>query len=236
MKFCCVMLLFLATYSFVCLANTTSELSICFEEWRPYAYKNASKVATGDVIKQLKTHAKTLNIKLTFQELPYTRCIYSVKKGVIDIALFTDGSDGLTLLSQVISNWDLIVVSNAALSIKTRTDFENSKIVSVMLARDYIYPKPLIELLNSYNKRVVKASYYITKEQDIGRVFSYVLDGRVDAILVDKKWAESAKMNLKLDIVLGNWIIHREPQYAGYSDLSPNKIALVNQLLDKLTF
>lgn len=235
MKFCCVMLSFLLTYPLVGLAKDSSELSICFEEWRPYAYMNASKVAKGVVIKQLNTHAKALNIKLTLLELPNTRCIYSVKAGDIDIALFTDPSDGLTLLPQVVTNWDIIVVSRAAEAIKTKTDFEDPKIESVMIARDYIYPKPLLDLLTSYNKRVVKASYYITKEHDITRVFSYVLDGRVDSMLVDRKWAESAKINMKLDIVLGNWIVHREPQYAGYSKLSPNKILIVKQLLDKLT-
>ena len=172
-------------------AEKLATLKICYEAWRPYAFKDSDGRYRGSILNHLQDKAKKQKVSLLFEELPFIRCVNGAREGVYDVALFVDSTDELVMLPKPIASWDIVVVTQKHLPLATKEAFEREDIKRVLIARDYIYPEVMLENIERLNKTLMTASYYIKGEQDIPRVFSYLISGRVDAMLIDKAWANT---------------------------------------------
>ncbi|WP_448564590.1 hypothetical protein [Thalassotalea ganghwensis] len=234
MKLLSVLLLLLVgcNMSAIAFAKNVSSVDVCYEEWRPYAFKDEKGDFHGVTINKLRNRAEQLGITLTFFELPFSRCAIGTKGGIYDVALFVDDTDELTLIPKPIAYWDIAVVTHKDKPLLSKNAFENPNIKRVLLGRDYIYPAAMLEQLDSLEKVLVTASYYIRGDRDIPRVFSYLMAGQVDAMLIDKAWAEQVMPYYKLPLVSSSWLLYQQPQYAGYGSLGKSKLAVIIKLFE----
>lgn len=234
MKLFFVLLLLLVSGNInsIAIAKSVSSVDVCYEEWRPYAFKDAQGDFQGITIDKLRRRAEELSLHLVINELPFTRCVLGTKGGIYDVALFVDDTDELSLLPQAIASWDIAVITHKDHPLVNEKAFENPKIRRVLLARDYTYPAAMLEQLDTLDKVLVTASYYIRGDRDIPRVFSYLMAGQVDAMLIDKAWAEQVMPYYKLPLVSSSWLLYQQPQYAGYGSRGKTKLAVLNKLFE----
>jgi len=209
----------------------STELNVCYEEWRPYAYKTKSGIYTGIILDKLLNTAKNNDIQLRLHELPHPRCIESVKSNKMDFALFVDNNDGLKLLNKKLSNWELAIATRVGEMPSEEQKLVAQHINKITIARDYVYPDALNDLLAQLQKPVIKVSHYIQKKEDAYRIFRALLDYRVDAMVVDRVWANNVKSELSLPFEVSTWTLHKEPQFVGYSYQSAQKESAINTLL-----
>lgn len=211
--------------------SLSTELNVCYEEWRPYAYKTKSGIYTGVILDKLLKTAKSTDIQLVLHELPHTRCIEAVKGKKMDFALFVDVNDGLNLLNKKLSTWELAIATRAGEMPSEEQKLSAQYIKNITIARDYVYPEALNKLLVQLNKPIIKVSHYVQQKEDAYRIFRALLDYRVDAMVVDRVWANNVKSELSLPFEVSTWTLHKEPQFVGYSYQSDQKESAINTLL-----
>ena len=211
--------------SSVFMACTTSaeEISLCYEEWRPYAYKTKKGEYTGIVIDRLKASALKYNTKLKFHELPHSRCVISVKNLHIDFALFIDDTEKMHTLENSVASWDLAIITRPGQMPSEQEMLSADHIKQVIIARDYEYPQYVTDYLASIDKNILEASYYVGNDKDVIRIFSLLLQKKGDAMVVDKLWSQEVKALFNLPVEISDWVIHSEPQYIGYYKVPTEK-------------
>ena len=159
----------------ISLTVSATEISLCYEEWRPYAYKTSDGRFNGSVIERLKSAAKKHNVRLVFHELPHSRCILSVKGLKIDFALFVDETEHMPMLNNAVATWDLAIITRPGEMPTEQEKLTAHHIKQIIIARDYDYPKEVLNYFSSINKKVLEASYYIGNEKDVIRIFNLLL-------------------------------------------------------------
>lgn len=68
------------------------ELRLCFHRWAPYAYDNGSG-AEGLAVDLAREAFSRIGDRVTFVQMPVTRCRLSILYGALDGMLFDDGDD-----------------------------------------------------------------------------------------------------------------------------------------------
>lgn len=226
MKLAIVLLLI----NFTAVANSQESLSICFEEWRPFAYTENGQLK-GKVVKQLALAANKLDIKLEFSELPYKRCIDKVKKGHIDFSLFVDKDDKLQLITPAIASWNIVAVTNEQLTLDSLDDLKSRHNMRIIISQDYQYPNVFTVLVQSLPAKILKVSYYVTNEQEAITLFSLLTHNRADVMLVDLTWASHLKRQHNLPVNISPFILHTAPQFIGYHKASKDKVKLMRSVI-----
>ncbi|NVK25518.1 MAG: hypothetical protein HWE10_11365 [Gammaproteobacteria bacterium] len=184
----------------------------------------------GVVVDKLKAGMIANNASVSFSDYPHGRCVESVRMGKVDFALFVDQQDRLAMLDEPLADWDLAVVSHT--KIDAEQDFQAEQFNKVIIARDYEYPPELMRKLKTFNKSLIRKSYFFTKDEEITALFELLKRGRADALVVDQVWANYMKNKLNLDIHVSDWTLYSEPQYVGYNEsLDSKKLSLMNQIL-----
>ncbi|NMP31813.1 transporter substrate-binding domain-containing protein [Thalassotalea sp. M1531] len=215
---------------FSIFAKEEKKISACFEEWSPYAFVGKNGEATGSSIEFLQRKVKDFNYFISYKQLPHARCVELVKNKEFDFVLHVDKADGVALIEHPIADWELTlaVVPNSPIAMKA--DHSSNKI-KLLTARGYEYPEKVAEIINSEQFEVSTASFNSEKPESIKRLFSILTSGRVDAILIDKKWADLVIAKYNINATTLDYTLHKEPQYIGYHPDNKIKAALLAKAL-----
>lgn len=121
-----------------------SEVSFCFNDWPPYATKSADGAA-GISVSIIEQAAQRIGIQVSFQELPWNRCLQKVKDGEVDAVIdaaerpeFIQGPTSFSLFS------DTFWVREDS-GIKNYSDISGGR---VGLVDGYNYSGPLLAYLD----------------------------------------------------------------------------------------
>lgn len=212
--------------------NAENNYSFCFEEWTPYAYLNEQGQAAGESIDLLQQRLLPTGIHAVFKQFPYQRCIELAKNKKIDFVLYVDASDGLELMTPAIADWELTFAVRQDSSF-SMAEIANSIGLKVLVARDYTYPDKLLAKMAHWPLNISKASFETENAQQVKRLFSILTSGRVDAILIDKVWADLMIATYKLPVKLLKEAVHVEPQFIGYHKDNQAKAEVVSALLQQ---
>lgn len=207
--------------------NSVNKFSFCFEVWRPYAYLNEQGQAIGEHIDFLESTAEPYGYQLSFNEMPFRRCLKEVQQGHIDFAMHVDETDAVELIEHPMGSWDLLFAykdKNSRQQIKNK----DSK---VLISRDYVYPKAVMDTLSSMSVQIVTESFYTSTSYEVKNLFRLVESGFVDAMLVDKAWAQHALSNQEINVVLDDKVLYSQPYYLGYAKGNKEKANFLLQAL-----
>jgi len=207
--------------------NSATKLSFCFEVWQPFAYLNEQGDAAGEHIAFLQNAAEPYGFQLSFNEMPFKRCLKEVKQGHIDFAMHVDENDGVQLIDHPMGSWDLLFAYKDK---DSRRQIKN-KDRKILVARDYAYPKKVMDKLNSMSVQVVTESFYTRTPYEVKKLFKLVESGFVDAILVDKSWAQYELSKQEINVVLDDEVLYSQPYYFGYAKGNEEKADFLLQAL-----
>ncbi|WP_085300565.1 substrate-binding periplasmic protein [Cognaticolwellia mytili] len=196
-------------------ARGENRFSFCFEVWQPFSSVDEHGLANGRDIDFLKSALEPFDYQLTFIELPFKRCLKEVQQGNIDFALHVDETDGIKLIDYPMGSWDLLFAykNEKTASLPFNSNNKQSKI---LIARDYTYPKEVIDKLMAMSVEILNGSFYTSTSNEVKNLFKLVESGMVDAILVDKAWAEYELLRQNIKITLADTLLYSEPQFIGY--------------------
>jgi len=197
---------------------TGQTFKVCYEEWRPYAYTE-NNTSVGTIINKMQQVSLKHDLTFEFLELPHSRCLKSVDDGVNDLVLFVDQNDGYEMFPSAISYWHI------TLAIRESDEYLklfDPKIAArrIMVSREYHYDNSVYLALESLKARVVKGSYYAISENEIRNLFRFLSGGQVDAIMIDRTWANLMIQRYDLPVKLVPEFLISEPQFVGYKSLT----------------
>ncbi len=198
-------------------AEAAQKLSFCYETWHPFAYVNEAGEAVGEHIEALEQALAITEYQVVFIELPFMRCLKQVKNGQIDFVLHVDETDDVKLINHPIGSWDLLLAYKYGQQNRLADD-KSSMPAKVLIARDYSYPQVVLDTLNTMAVEIIQKSFYTSNPEEVKRLFKLLEAGFVDAILVDKSWAEYEMSQQNIQVTLSEEILYSQPQYIGYVD------------------
>jgi ABC-type amino acid transport substrate-binding protein len=214
-------------------AENTKSFSFCFEIWRPFSYVNENGLADGQHIIMLKRAVDSLNYQSTFVELPFKRCLKKVQLGDIDFAIHVDETDGVKLIDYPMGSWDLFFAYGNKQ--KAAQPFNrNNEQSKILIAHDYVYPEKVIDILNSMSVEILTESFYTCTESEVKNLFKLVESGMVDAILVDKSWAQYELSKQNINVVLGDTLLYSQLQFIGYIESNTENATALLQALKNI--
>lgn len=214
--------------SFSSLANTP-KFKICFERWWPYSFVNKENIPKGIEVELIQLATQPKGIAVEFQELPYQRCLDSVRHGTHDFTLHVDRTDNLTLLDKSFTDWSL------SLAVKqgrfTQMSQLNTLAPRIMLAMEYPYPDEVYKRLKEMNAVIVERSFYEQSDEEAMAFFDVLENERIDAIIVDRQWASKMIRQYRLPVTILPEAFHNEPQFIGFREDRKEQAALLHRLL-----
>ncbi len=104
---CTILLLF----CFISTGHSQSQkpLTFCFENWKPYSFIDTNHQPSGLTIQLIELAAKRLDIPVSFELLPWKRCLFKVENGQADAVVdaskreaFLQGPTALTFYTNTI--------------------------------------------------------------------------------------------------------------------------------------
>lgn len=221
-------------FSFLCLfsANILSHsISICHEEWKPYAYEEADG-PKGIIVDKITARAKKLNVELSIMQMPHRRCVSLVKSNKVDFAMFVDQQDGVELLSTPIAFWDIAAITSADVELKSADDLHHFSGGTFIIAQDYDYPHEFLETIKQYQAEIVKVPYYLASKTEEQVFFHYVIKNQADVMLVDANWSRILKDEYDLEVNVSEFNLFSSPQYIGYFHLDEDKKEIIQRLIE----
>lgn len=210
---------------------SANEYDVCYEEWRPFAFKKSSGAFVGTIIEPLIESAKINGVVINLHELPHSRCLELVRNNTIDYALFVDDSDQLKKLNIPLASWNISLVTRQGERYNTLLDLKNSEANSVVIGRNYHYPEKVMQVLNGLNKKILTSSYYVDDEVKIRNLFRVLTEERADVMVMDRSWALTLKVLYKLPIEVAVWTLHSETQYMGYQEQSLESVTQMTKVI-----
>jgi polar amino acid transport system substrate-binding protein len=152
------------------------EVRLCFNDWPPYVFAKG-ETATGISIDVLREAARRVDLKITFQELPWKRCLAMVREGKLDGVLdamhrpeFLQGPASYSVYSNTF--W---VHDDSNLQ---KLDFGALRGKTIGLVSGYEYPDSLVEDLK---RAEVVVDYAVDDATNIRKLAF----NRIDAIVAD---------------------------------------------------
>lgn len=227
----------LLSTSLLCLVHFVSaseplKMTVCFERWWPYSFTDTAGQPQGIEIELLQASSKIHNVTFEYSELPYQRCLDSVKNGSIDFALHIDKKDNLLMLKEPYTFWSLsLAVKKGRFS--SIADL-NGLSPSVMMASEYIYPDEIYQKLKLMNAVILERSFYEQTDDDAEAFFSVLNNERIDAIVVDRRWAGKMIKNKNIPVEILPETLHEEPQFIGYIEHNKDKATKLSEMLNSL--
>ena len=203
--------------------------NVCFEEWRPFAYTE-NNLTKGTVVDKMRKLAKLHNIQFEFLELPYARCLRQIDDGSSDLVLFIDENDGFQMFATAIAYWHI------TLTIREQDEYVklfDPQIAGkrIMVSREYHYDSSVYLALENLKARVVKGSYYAISEAEIRNLFRFLTSGHVDAILIDRTWANLMIQQYELPVKLVPEFLISEPQFIGFKSISKSNLIKLKRFM-----
>jgi len=195
-------------------AGDGTGLSICFEEWAPYsAMQDGRPVGIG--VEVLEAAFAPAGLTVTFEELPYQRCIDSVRAGRHDGILYTSDEVELVAATEVTAYWLLGAFVARESPLRRLEGLEQFNGLRVGMVTGYEYPEQILAHLPAWQvDKVTDATLNLRK----------VGAGRLDVTIDDVFWGtdiigkEGLAARLLLPYVMA---VAQQPHFApGRQDLA----------------
>ena len=209
-------------------ALSAETFRFCYERWKPFSYLNDQGQYVGESIDLVKRAIAQSNITVSFKELPFARCIAAVTAGQFDFVLHSDKNEALPFVPVPINDWKITLVFHQDSKLNNDNLLPNTK---VMLSWDYQYPDEVMQYLVSNDARLVKTKYYAKDDKSTRLLFQHLVLKRVDAMLVDRAWAEYKIKHLGLPLRISPDDVYIEPQFVGYYPNGEAKAKRLERLL-----
>lgn len=152
------------------------DVSFCYNDWPPYV-STKKGVAKGISVDVTREAAKRAGLSVSFQELPWNRCLEMVRQGEIDGVMdaaerpeFLQGPASFSAYTNTV--W---VHENSVLQ---QFEFSALEGKTIGLVSGYSYPQDLLDNLKQVD---VKIDYAVDDETNIRKLAF----GRVEAIVAD---------------------------------------------------
>lgn len=190
-------------------AQAREQLTVCFDDWAPYAAFTPAKGYHGLTLELMREVFAGLDVGLRFQSATQSRCVAAARAGKIDVMLFTDRElmpDGWRSTHVPTEFW-LVGAWVPAASPQARYErIEQFKGARVAMVTDYLYPEPI-------------AGYRAWRPVPVGDA----IDGlrqlsarRIDVQFEDVLWGRDKQRELGLKIRLLQPLVAAQPQLHWY--------------------
>ena len=161
-------------------AQDAHRVTACFEHWPPFQVSRQAG-ATGISIELTRLIFAKMGKAVTFQELPYRRCVEQVRRGRLDMVVSSGGEAGLITTKNHKVAWTLgfIVPEGSDIAAARPLSVFDGKRVGIVQQFDYpaVVDQQtgwIVQVTNSDHNNLAKLSR-----------------GRLDAVLTDVPWALS---------------------------------------------
>lgn len=224
-----ILLLFVACTPLRVLSS--QDFRFCFEHWYPYSYLDESGKKKGESIELLRKLIKEMPEGVSFTELPFAQCRQSVLAGEIPFILHTDPTEPISRINVPINDWRLTLAVSVN-SDMTSSNLKDNAPIRVMIARTYGYPKQVMTFIEENKMKIIYSKFHTNNEAQARALFAKLLLGHVDAIIVDRVWAEAMRDKYSIPIRLLEKDIHIEPQYIGFHPSVEEKAQALKDALE----
>ncbi|WP_430474823.1 substrate-binding periplasmic protein [Thalassospira lucentensis] len=198
-------------------ARADEVVTICFEEWAPFAYTRDG-VAQGIQISLMEEALARIDRTVVFHSVPYQRCRKSMQEGQYDAILAESLShDGIATDVSLLS-WDLGVVVHQDWPAETFDRLEDFSGNSVGLVKSYSYSDLLAGVYDTLDVQFAPDAIFNLRKLALKRI---------DFTIVDVPWAITVINQEKLPLKILLPILSSEPQFTTFG---PGNEALVGQL------
>lgn len=164
-------------------------LTICYEPWEPYIYKDDSGEVLGVAVELMNEALAELGYKAKYKEMPFRRCVSSVRNDHSDIAMpITAGKNDIHDSSTVFAHWTLAAIVPADSPLKSPVSLAQLMDERVIIIDGYDYPPKITRWFESHPS-VVEVSY---SSDGSGLVpFNMLELKRADVFVEDNYWSEN---------------------------------------------
>ncbi len=201
------------------------DVRFCFNRWPPYTEMRDGK-ATGITVEILTAAAERAGLSISFQELPWNRCLDLVRRGQLDAVAeaasreeFLQGPASVSAFTNTL--W---VHEDSAVS---ELDFNRLAGQTIGLVSGYEFPQ---DLWDEIGKAEITVDFSVDDETNIRKLAF----GRVDVIVADfaNTTAVARKKNLKIRALMPHHSLDRL-----YPSFNPSQIRnqrKINRALEQL--
>ncbi|WP_018150726.1 substrate-binding periplasmic protein [Leeia oryzae] len=181
-------------------------LTMCYDNWKPYAFIDAHDHITGITIEILQTAAKTLGHDLRPVYSSYDACRRLVRSGNVDIKLFSSGDEDQDLphLARSTEYWLIAAVVPAE---SPQTSFSDMRMFAgktAGLVQGYVYPDSMTQFKDW-------KSIHTSLESETN--MNLLQLGRIDVTFDDYYWLKDEISQRKAPLKVLLPIISAIPQY-----------------------
>ncbi|SCA58017.1 putative ABC transporter, substrate-binding protein, family 3 [Candidatus Terasakiella magnetica] len=208
-------------------------LKICTESWPPYyALKDDQGEAQGIAVDIAKEIAQRLNRPLSFDIIPFNRCLAGVEKGGYDgIVGVTPYDEGVIVGKNHALFWVMTAYVHSADPIERFTSLDDFNGKTWLKIDTYEYPE---EISNFKGWNVMNFRDKSDTQEDDYRGFMMVHHKRADVYLEDYFWAQNALKDKSYAVRALMPPVMVDPQYVGFSEKNKPLAVLWDKNLGRL--
>lgn len=170
-------------------APASETLTACFETWPPYQFFDQDGVARGVTVDLTRRVLADLDVDVTFEDLPYPRCVFHVQNGNFDMIVSSGAEEGLVVAEPAKVSWVIGVFVRDDLAIDHVDELGQRGAVRVGVAHGFEFPSTVVQ----------SPAWVLEPERNDILNFRKLAHGRIDAVLTDVPWA----LNLPAEDRLG---------------------------------
>lgn len=184
-------------------------LSVCYDNWAPYAYPGAGNKVVGITVDILNEAARTQNLQFDYVYTTYDACRKMVRLGKMDAKLFTspDEDEDLPRLRTVTEYWMLAAIVRKESPYQRYTGLDMFRGASVGLVNGYVYP----EEFKHYRQ------WQPVYDYESSSLLRQLVVGRIDATFDDLFWLQGEIRDKRLPLKVLLPVIYTVPQYTIFS-------------------
>jgi len=161
------------------ISASADEIRACFEEWPPYQAALPKGGARGLSVELTDRVMAGLGHHISYEALPYQRCLQSVRRGATDMLISSQGEADLLPVRPHKVVWAIGLFVNGddpRRRVSSLDDFNGSR---VGVARQFEFPDPIRD----------HQGWALESAADDRLNFLKLSHRRVDAVLTDVPWA-----------------------------------------------
>ncbi len=201
----------LVFFSITILGSASSvsaeNLKMCYESWEPFHYQEEGRHA-GIQIEIVDRALQSLGHSVTYNLLPYARCIKEVENGTYDAILLTFAENTLVSATVTPVFWEMGFVARSDLGIDSYSSLDVFHGKKAGLVESYEYGEEITEISKKW--KVEPANNALTNLRKLSV-------GRIDFTLADLPWSAIMARKEGLNLQFLSPTFMSSPQYIHFN-------------------